>query len=155
VRADNSHHLRAAARRRALETRQRAVQALRRLDATSRPVTIEAVAREAGVSRSWLYGQPDLRAEIQRLRDHGPTRSSTPTPRVPTRQRASDASLRRRLEAVNAQIRRLRQENQQLRERLAWTLGELRTTGLHGQASHAAPSNHTRPQGSSTIGPCS
>jgi integrase len=102
VRADNSHHLRAAARRRAVETRDRAVRALRRLDATGRPVTIQTVAREAGVSRSWLYGQADLRAEIQRLGSR--SRPSGSAPPIPVRQRASDASLRRRLEAVNAQI---------------------------------------------------
>jgi hypothetical protein len=152
VRVDNSHHLRAAARRRALETRERAVRALRRLDATGRPVTIETVAREAGVSRSWLYGQRDLRGEIERLRSRGRPGGSPP---VPARQRASDASLRRRLEAVNAEIRRLRQENRALRERLAWTLGELRATGSHGQASHTQTARRTRPEGSSTLGPYS
>lgn len=108
MRADNSHHLRAAARRRTLATRERAVRALRRLDATGRPITIDAVAREANVSRSYLYGQADLRAQIQRLRVRG--HSDGPAPPVPARQRASNASLRRRLEAVNAEIHRLRQE---------------------------------------------
>jgi Family of unknown function (DUF6262) len=153
VRANNSHHLRAAARRRALETRDRAVRTLRRLDATGRPVTIETVAREAGVSRSWLYGQADLRAEIERLRSHSRPNGSAPP--VPARQRASNASLRRRLEAVNAEIRRLREENRELRERLAWTLGELRATGIHGQARHTETPRRTRPEGSPTIGPCS
>ncbi len=130
MRADNSHHLRAAARRRALETRERAVRALRRLDAAGRPVTVETVARQAGVSRSWLYGQPDLRAEIQRLRSRGRANGSAAA--VPARQRASDASLRRRLEAVNAEIRRLRDENQQLREQLAVALGERRAAEVRG-----------------------
>ncbi|TDU01672.1 hypothetical protein EDD99_0035 [Streptomyces sp. 846.5] len=31
-------------------------------------VTFDAVAKKADVSRSWLYGQPDLRAEVERLR---------------------------------------------------------------------------------------
>jgi hypothetical protein len=123
MRADNSRHLRAAARRRALGTRDRAVRALRRLDAAGGPITFDTVAREAGVSRSWLYGQPDLRAEIQRLRSRGRSSGSAP---VPARQRASDASLRRRLEAVNAGIRRLREENRQLRQQLGAALGELR-----------------------------
>lgn len=149
MRADNSHHLRAAARQRALATRERAVRALRRLDATGHPVTIDTVAREAGVSRSWLYSQPDLRAQIQQRRDYGPAPSSTP--RVPARQRASDASLRRRLEAVNAEIRRLREENHQLREQLAWALGARRADprGQPGSAGLAAPNQST------TIGPCS
>ena len=46
----------------------------------------------AGVSRSWLYAQPDLRAEIERLREA--TRRA-PLAADPRRQRASDASLLR------------------------------------------------------------
>lgn len=133
MRADNSYHLRAAAHRRALETRQRAVRALRRMDATGRPVTIQTVAREAGVSRSWLYGQADLRAEIQQLGSGG--RRSGSTPLVPPRQRASEASLRHRLEAVNAEIRRLREENRRLREQLAWAHGEVRAARLRPDAA--------------------
>jgi hypothetical protein len=142
MRADNTHHLLAAARQRADETRRRAVAALRRLDATGRPVSFDTVAREGRVSRSWLYSQADLRAEIQRLRSLHHSTSSTSAP-IPARQRATDASLRRRLEAVNVEIRRLRQENQRLREELAVALGERRAA------------DHTRPPGSTTIGPCS
>jgi hypothetical protein len=31
-------------------------------------ITSDTVAREAGVPRSWLYNQPGLRAEIERIR---------------------------------------------------------------------------------------
>ena len=55
--ADNSRHLRAAAQRRAEQTRHRAVAALRRMDAAGTPVTLDGLAREASVSRSWLYTQ--------------------------------------------------------------------------------------------------
>jgi hypothetical protein len=140
MRADNSHHLVAAARRRALDTQARAVRALRRLDGTGRPVSFDTVAREARVSRSWLYGQADLRAEIIRLRAH--SRNLPMSPPVPVRQRASEASLRRRLEAANQQLRRLRAENQRLREELAVALGEVRT------ATHPDRAKPT------TIGPC-
>jgi Family of unknown function (DUF6262) len=123
VRADNSHHLAAAAKQRSHDTREKAVRALRRLDATGAPITIEAVARAAGVSRSWLYAQPDLRAEIERLR----TVTRPGIPPVPVRQRASDASLRRRLGAANERVRILTHENRELREQLAAALGELRS----------------------------
>jgi hypothetical protein len=150
MRADNSHHLRAAARRRALETHQRAVAALRRLDGTGRPVNFDSVAREAQVSRSWLYGQADLRAEIERLRMlHGRAPVSSP---VPARQRASDASLRRRLEVVNTEIRRLREENHRLREQLAWAHGERRAARIHAPAGQGGASTHGRP---GTTGSCS
>ncbi len=64
MRADNSHHLRAAARQRALATRERAVRALRRLDATAHPVTIDTVAREAGFSE--LRKMPHLVSRVAR-----------------------------------------------------------------------------------------
>ena len=131
MRADNSRHIIASARRRAEQTRERAVAALRRLDATGQSINFETVAREAGVSRSWLYTQDDLRAEIERLRErHDPTRSPTT---IPDRQRASDASLLRRLEAATARIRTLHNENQQLRDALAKALGDRRTANIRGE----------------------
>ena len=57
----------AAARRHEL-TRSRAVQALRELDRSGARVTFADVARAAGVSRSWLYTQPDISGQIRRLR---------------------------------------------------------------------------------------
>ncbi|MFJ9034049.1 DUF6262 family protein [Streptomyces sp. NPDC102274] len=117
-----------AARRRSEYTRSKAVQALRALDAAGEPVTFETVAKRAQVSRSWLYAQPDLRTEIEHLRA---MLGRDPRSRIPARQRASDASLLRRLEAANDRIRRLTKENHQLREQLARALGERRaaTTG--------------------------
>jgi hypothetical protein len=65
-----------------------------------------------------------LRAEVERLR----VRQCPSSPRrpVPDRQRASDASLLRRLESATERIRHLETENQQLREALALALGERR-----------------------------
>ena len=57
----------AAARRHEL-TRSKAIQALRELDRASTPVTFACIARAAGVSRSWLYTQPDISGQIRRLR---------------------------------------------------------------------------------------
>ena len=113
-----------AAHQRTHDTRQRAVNALRRLDATGAVVTFISVARAAGVSRSWLYRQADLRAEIDRLRT-----SVSATTIVPSAQRASSESLRRRLEATLDEIRRLKAENHQLRQQVAQRLGQQRADG--------------------------
>ncbi len=147
MRADNSHHIVQAARRRSEYTRAKAIQALRILDNSGQAVTFEAVAAQAGVSRSWLYAQPDLRAEIERLRD---ARRRAPASPVPARQRSSDASLLRRLEAANDRIRRLTEDNKTLRERLALALGEQRAS------PSLARSHRTRSRDpeSITIGPC-
>ena len=58
----------AAARRHEL-TRSRAIQALRELDRAGAPVTFASVAQAAGISRSWLYTQPDIRGQIRTLRE--------------------------------------------------------------------------------------
>ena len=128
MRADNTHHLTEAARRRAQATRRRAIAALRRMDTSGLPITIDALAREAGVSRSWIYSQPDLRAEAERLRDR-----PRPTTRgaVPDRQRSSDASLLHRLEVATQRIRELETDNRRLRDALAEALGENRTASSH------------------------
>ena len=149
MRADNSRHVIAAAHRRAEQTRQRAVIALRRLDATGQRITFDAVSRAAGVSRSWLYAQQDLRAEIQRLRQRHP---ATPPPQVPPhRQRASDSSLLRRLEASTARIRQLEADNRQLRDALARALGERRAIDVLGEMNGRDTPKRNSPK---IIGPC-
>jgi len=69
MRADNSCNIVAAARSRHQVTRAKAIKALQEIDAAGTTVTFSAVARSAGVSRTWLYTQEDLRTEIERLRD--------------------------------------------------------------------------------------
>ena len=149
MRADNSRHVIAAAHRRAEQTRQRAITALRRMDATGQRITFDAVAREARVSRSWLYAQQDLRAEIQRLRQRHP--ATPPWQAPPQRQRASDTSLLRRLEAATARIRHLEADNQQLRDALARALGERRTMEVLGQMNGRDTPKRNSPK---IIGPC-
>jgi hypothetical protein len=126
MRPDNTASIIAAARQRHELTRAKAIQALRELDHAGIPVTFAAVADTADVSRSWLYAQDDLRKEIERLRDA--TRRS-PSPPLPTSQRASDASLLRRLETAHHQIRQLRDERDKLRHQLAHALGDQRQAG--------------------------
>jgi hypothetical protein len=140
MRADNSRHLITAARHRSEQTRQRAIAALRRLDATGQPISFDAVARQASVSRSRLYTQQDLRTEIQRLRQRHP--AATPAP-PPDRQRASELSLLRRLEAATARIRHLEADNQQLRDALARALGERRAAGTSRQTSRDTPKGNS------------
>jgi Family of unknown function (DUF6262) len=148
MRADNSHHLVAAAQRRAEQTRGRAIAALRRMDATGQRINFDTVARYAGVSRSWLYTQDDLRTEIERLRQRHPAASPAPPPQ---RQRASDVSLLRRLEAATARIQRLEADNQQLRNALARALGQRRGTEVLGRPGGRDTPKESLPK---LIGPC-
>jgi Family of unknown function (DUF6262) len=116
--------LAAAAARRHQLTRARAIQALRELDRAGSPVTFASVAGAAGISRSWLYTQPDIRSQIEHLRD---TTAKTPATAIPARQRATDASLRSRLATALERNRILAQENTRLRRQLARALGDQRS----------------------------
>lgn len=79
--------LKAAAAARTKTATQQADQALRRMVADNRKITIAAVAREAGVSPDFLYQQPQLRQRIISLRRQPP--DSSPT----LRQRADDSTV--------------------------------------------------------------
>ena len=141
--ANNSIHLIRAAQQRHEHTRAKAIAAMHELDRTGAMLTFESVARHAGVSRSWIYTQTDLTDEIRRLRAQHRPEPSTP---LPARQRASDDSLRQRLEIANRRNRELADGNRRLRRQLACALGQLRDdTGRHREPTH-----HT----SVTIGPC-
>ncbi|MBS4728562.1 transposase [Mycobacterium sp. SM1] len=126
MRRDNSHHLIAAAQRRRADTLQRARQALQELDETGQRHTITQIAAHAGVSRSWLYAQPELRDQLRRLTTISETTSSAPARIEP----GSDASLRQRLTLAHERIRELDDETRQLRNQIARLHGQLRANRI-------------------------
>jgi chromosome segregation ATPase len=122
MRADNTAHLARSTRFRTEQARDRAVDAIRRLDHDGHDVSIAAVSRAAGVSRSFLYRHHELRAEIDRLRQTRPTANR----RLPSKLRASEDSQQARAEALRAEIERLTAENRWLRQQAETLLGERR-----------------------------
>ena len=128
MRRDNSHHLIAAAQRRRADTLERARQALQELDETGHRRTVMQIATHAGVSRSWLYAQPELRDQLRRLTAISETAESAPA-RI---ERGSDTSLRQRLTLAHERIRELDAENRQLRNQIALLHGQLRANRIAG-----------------------
>lgn len=123
---DRIERLRAAAQGRHDDTLRRAQTTLRALARRSEPITVRGLATAAGVSRSWLYRQPQLLAEIDQLRQSRPTRG----PSLPASQRASIDSLRQQLHAYRGELARLRAENKALTDQLARHLGDARTAAI-------------------------
>ena len=119
----NTSGLAQAAEERRQRALDRARKALRRLERAGEPISFQAVAREAGVSRPFLYSQAQLRGEIERLRAAHLEATDT----IPTAQRASEPSLKARNQMLLDENRRLRVEVAGLREELAGAWGELRT----------------------------
>ncbi|SKR95650.1 Tn554 transposase C [Mycobacteroides abscessus subsp. massiliense] len=132
MRRDNSQHLVAAAQRRRADTLERARQALQELDETGQRCTVMQIAAHAGVSRSWLYAQTELRDQLRRLT------AAEPAPaRV---ERGSDTSLRQRLTLAHERIRELDDENRQLRNQIALLHGQLRANRV--AATHVTDTVH-------------
>jgi hypothetical protein len=122
--ADRTRQLAENARDRHENTLARARSALTAMARDGRPVTIPDLVREAGVSRSWIYTQPELRDEIEQLRRNSQASSLRPARDT----RASVESLRRRLELSHQLIAQLRKENSELREALARAHGQRRAS---------------------------
>ncbi len=83
-------------------------------------VTFSGVARQAQVSRSWLYESP-FADEIRSMRE------TAPAAFVGSARSASVASLKRRLSDALEDNKRLRAENQELGRQLAFALGRQRS----------------------------
>lgn len=126
---DNTIHLLQAAAARHHNAVTNATAAIQELDRAGKAINFQAVAAAAGVSRSWLYRDPDMRAQIEHLR----ATSTGTSPGVPARERASRDSLRGQLEALRLELAELRRDNKALRDQLARRLGEDRTTATWRQ----------------------
>ena len=126
--------LRAAAAVRSADAAERARHALVELDQRGETITFVRVAAHANVSRQFLYGHPNLRAEIERLRN----KSQPAAAGLPTRERASDDSNRVRLRAALDEHKRLRDEIAALREQLAHAHGRVRELEIATRAVRAA-----------------
>ena len=122
--------LRAAAATRTLGAAERARRALVELHKRGETITFAGVAARASVSRQFLYTHPDIRAEIERLRNEPPPAAAHSS----SCEHASDESIRTRLRAALDENKRLRDEIAQMREELALSHGRVRELELAKRA---------------------
>ena len=106
------------------DKRQRALAAVRDLEAAGTPVTATAVANAAGVS-TWLVYADGVREHVQAARRRQAGSEPGPGPAVPPGrgEPVTQASLRTDLAVARDQIRQLRAERDKLRARLRLQLG--------------------------------
>ena len=127
-RARQAAALRANAAAKAQRTRQLAERAIRELRKAGQPVTFAAVARRAGVSRTYLHQHPDLSARIRALSSTGAQRPA-PAEGAESGESGIVALLRARLRTQEAAHREksaaLSARITELETQLAAALGEV------------------------------
>ncbi|WP_024800272.1 DUF6262 family protein [Nocardia sp. BMG51109] len=97
--------------------RQRVVKALDAARTDGTELSVSAIARAAGVDRTFLYRHPDLLAQVH-------TAQSTPLPTTAGEAAVTTASLRADLANAQARVARLAGHNMQLEKKLSELLGE-------------------------------
>ena len=120
---DNSAAMGAARRRDGETKRRRAAEALAAMTSSGEPITFPAVARRAGVSVTLLYTDEELARAITTARDRHRQAGRDRAWRLPARALVTEPSLRTDLANAKEQVRRLSEEVEVLRGRLARDLG--------------------------------
>ncbi len=123
MKTDNSNHLREAARRKHEECLSRVNAAIREADRLRQPVTVQGVAKAAGVSPSWIYTQPAIYEAVRSRRSEADHRSTT---RIPGAEGSGRASQQKRIELLVSRLKQTTEDNQRLRSELAVVHAELR-----------------------------
>jgi Family of unknown function (DUF6262) len=117
----NPENLRAAAQRKSQATITRAETGLRQMIKDGEPITFRGVARTAGCSIDFLYGNPELRRRIEHLRSQQQKQPAAARADV----EADGSNVVRALTAQLAELRRRhREEVHELRAALAAAHGE-------------------------------
>lgn len=115
----NVEGLRLSAAQRHEAACRRTEEALQRMLREGQPVNFKTVAKAAAVSTAWLYGQPSIKARIQRLRDQSiPKVAALKAP-------ASDASKDAMIATLRQRIKQVEAENRELRKQLEIVYGQL------------------------------
>src|SRR5712691_5602268 len=110
----NIDGLRASAKSKAEQTKQRAEDAIALLLKEQRPVNFKTVAETAHISTAWLYANEDFKMRIIHLRTQQMPKTQV---KIPSREQASNgskdtiiAALRKRVKEQETEIRELRRQ---------------------------------------------
>lgn len=119
----NTSGMVAHAHQREQEKRKRVDEVISRLLRERQAINFNTVARAAGVSKAYLYGQPDLRTRIEALRQQELELAVRERVDHPTSGK-TDASKDLVILAKDRRIKELEAENRQLKKQLQVVLGK-------------------------------
>lgn len=122
----NIDGLRAHAQQKAVDTARRAEAAIAHLLKEQRPVNFKTVAKTAGISTAWLYGNEALKQRIMHLRAQQVPAVQV---KIPPREQASLASKDAMIAALRQRVKKLEEENRGLKRQVEVANGLLYQQG--------------------------
>jgi hypothetical protein len=122
----NIDGLRAHAQQKTIDTARRAEAAIAHLLKEQRPVNFKTVAETAGISTAWLYGDEAMKQRIKHLREQ-----QTPAVpvKIPRNMQASSASKDAMIAALRQRVKKLEEDNRDLRRQVEVANGLLYQQG--------------------------
>jgi Family of unknown function (DUF6262) len=122
----NISGLRTHAQQKATDTARRAEAAIAHLLKEQRRVNFKTVAETAGISVAWLYGNEAFKQRIMHLRvQQGPIVQV----KIPQREQASSASKDAMMTALRQRVKKLEEENRDLKQQVEIANGLLYQQG--------------------------
>jgi PHD/YefM family antitoxin component YafN of YafNO toxin-antitoxin module len=121
----NTRGLIASAQRKSQEARQRAHQVIDQLLREQQPINFNTVAREAQVTKSYLYAHLDVRDRIEALRAQQNQEKLQKRRAESHQQGRTDKSKDVLLAAKDRRIKELEEQNRKLKEELKVAYGKL------------------------------
>ncbi|MEH1916758.1 DUF6262 family protein [Nostoc sp.] len=107
----NIDGLRGNAQRKRQEAFEKVEQGIQKLIKEQRVINFNTVAKASGLSKAWLYKEPEIKARIEHLREN-----NSQTKEIPAKQRSSDASKDAIIKTLKERIKRVEAENRGLRD---------------------------------------
>lgn len=121
----NTEGIKAAAQKKREAAFAKTEEAIKTLIREKKPVNFESVAEAAGVTRAWLYKQPEIRSRIEFLRQQ-----QSPKKALPPALKASDASKDAVIKTLKQRIKKLEDENKELRRQVEVAYGLMQPEAL-------------------------
>ncbi|BDG46333.1 DUF6262 family protein [Parageobacillus sp. KH3-4] len=118
---DRREHLKAIHAERKTLTFQKVDEAIKRLIRANESINFNSVANEAGVAKATLYNHPELRERIETLRQQ---QAQAPTAKRIKRE-MNENNKDALIESLKRKIKKLEDENKQLREQLKVAYAEI------------------------------
>ncbi|MEH2465990.1 DUF6262 family protein [Nostoc sp.] len=107
----NIEGLRGNAQRKRQEAFEKVEQGIQKLIKEQQVINFNTVAIASGLSKAWLYKEPEIKARIEHLREN-----NSKTKGIPPKQRSSDASKDAIIKTLKERIKRVEAENRGLRD---------------------------------------